>query len=85
MIDKSDVIAAACALVRTGEPERARAIIRQDYPFDIGSRGCQQRPRGIIIALATHRQGAMLWHNTTNEQRQRLKIHQWIAARQGSA
>ncbi len=85
MIVKSDVIAAACALVSAGKPERARAIIRQDYPFDIGSRGCQRRPRGIIIALAIHRHGVMLWHNTTDEQRQRLKIHQRIASRQGSA
>ena len=84
MIDKGDVIAAACALVSAGKPERARVIIHQDYPFDIGSRGCQRRSRGIIIALAIHRHGVMLWHNTTNEQWQRLKIQQQIASRQGS-
>jgi hypothetical protein len=32
--DKSEVIAAACAAVSTGESERARAMIRQNYPFD---------------------------------------------------
>ena len=34
MTDKSEVIAAACAAVSTGESERARAMIRQNYPFD---------------------------------------------------
>ncbi len=34
MTDKSEIIAAASGAVSAGEPQRAQAIIRQDYPFD---------------------------------------------------